>query len=442
MKVYVIGSGLAGLTSALLLAEQGHRVTIISRGIGGLLLSTGTIDVLGWNRDGSPVRSPFGEIDAHIADHPDHPYAAIGVDAVRGGVEWLRRKAPIFSDRDAESNALIPTAVGAVRPTAVVQETMDNSVLEDGMKLVVVGIHQFKDFPAHFIADNLSRSPLVDLEARALTIDLEIREPEADSVASTFARGFDGEAGLSAQRSRDALINALAGQIEPDEIVLLPAILGFNAETFADISHRLGARVGEVPVPPPSVAGRRINDILVQACHDARIDIHYNAAVIGFETDAGRISHLQVQRAGRVTTDHVDAVVYAGGGFESGTLTRDPDGTIVERVFKLPLFSMISTPDDGGAEDIFGTGVRVDEQMRPVDGVNVPVFNNLHCAGSILGGAHPWDEKSGEGIALGSAWAAAHAIGKTASEGEKAPSRVGEKAPSGVGETKESEGAR
>ena len=127
---------------------------------------------------------------------------------------------------------------------------------------------------------------------------------------------------------------------------------------------------------------------------------------------------LKVQRAGRVTTNKVDAVVYAGGGLESGTIQRDSYGDIRERVFDLPL-TFLDAEDaettgvtgsvivDG--KDLFGTGVSVNEDMLPLDG-DRPVYDNLYLAGSIIGGARPWSEKSGEGIALGSAVAATRAI--------------------------------
>ncbi len=62
-------------------------------------------------------------------------------------------------------------------------------------------------------------------------------------------------------------------------------------------------------------------------------------------------------------------------------------------------------------KDIFGCGVKVNGAMLPLaDGT--PVYDNLHCVGSLLGGARAWSEKSGEGIALGSAVAATRALRK------------------------------
>ncbi|WP_353066127.1 FAD-binding protein [Arcanobacterium hippocoleae] len=48
-RILIIGAGLSGMASALMLHEAGHTVTIISRGLGGMLLANGTIDILGWH---------------------------------------------------------------------------------------------------------------------------------------------------------------------------------------------------------------------------------------------------------------------------------------------------------------------------------------------------------------------------------------------------------
>lgn len=416
MRIIVIGSGLAGLTAALRLRDAGHHVDIVTKGWGGLLLSSGTLDVYGWGKDGHPVCDPYAAIADLVAEDPGHPYAAIGVDAVREGIDWLCSTTGLFAK--AGNNVLIPTAIGAVRPTAAVQNTMVPSLMEDGKKFLVVGIRQFRDFPAAFIADNLARSPLAKVETRAVTISLAPRKPEADSTGTTFARAFDGTAGLDGPATRDALIHELRAHVHDGETVLLPAILGFAPDAYQEISAELGVPVGEVPVPPPSIPGRRINDVLIQLCRDKRIDISLNAEVIGFEASGGHVTALQVQRAGRVTTNKVDAVVYAGGGLESGSIQRNSYGEIRERVFDLPLtFLDAEDPETTGVtgsvvvngKDIFGTGVCVNADMLALDG-DAPAYDNLYCAGSIIGGARPWSEKSGEGIALGSAVAATRAI--------------------------------
>ena len=47
--VAVIGAGLAGLVTALRLRRAGARVTLVTKGVGGLQLGHGTIDLLGYD---------------------------------------------------------------------------------------------------------------------------------------------------------------------------------------------------------------------------------------------------------------------------------------------------------------------------------------------------------------------------------------------------------
>jgi glycerol-3-phosphate dehydrogenase subunit B len=83
--VVVIGVGLAGLTAALRLAEQGQRVLVVAKGIGGTHLAPATIDVLGYV-DG-PVESPARALPQFAAAHPDHPYRRLSVEVIRSSLE-------------------------------------------------------------------------------------------------------------------------------------------------------------------------------------------------------------------------------------------------------------------------------------------------------------------------------------------------------------------
>lgn len=415
MRIFVIGAGLAGLSAALQASEQGHDVTVVSRGLGGTLLSTGTLDVYGRSDDGLPVGNPFQVIAELGEANRRHPYAAIGADATKAGIEWLQAAVPDLGYQAGDENVFVATAVGGVRPTLGLPATMAPGALTHGSRVVVAGLSHFKDFPAELIADNLNRSALVDVTARPVVLDVAARDDEADSTATTYAREIDATLDKRHQGTTPALLKALTSlRVDDDEVVLLPAVLGLSSDTIAELRQRSGMTIAEVPVPPPSVPGRRLNDALLQACKDHRVDVQTNAVAVGGDTDRGRISVLHVDRAGRTTTHRVDAIIYAGGGFESGTLHRDAAGVITERVFGLPVFSPDDRPDPEllDDEEILRCGVRVDQAMRPLDASDSVTIENLHCVGSIIGGALPWKEHSGEGIALGSAYAAVRALGQ------------------------------
>ena len=50
-RVVVVGAGLAGLVAGVRLAQLGAEVSVVSKGSGGLRLSTGTVDVMGYAPD-------------------------------------------------------------------------------------------------------------------------------------------------------------------------------------------------------------------------------------------------------------------------------------------------------------------------------------------------------------------------------------------------------
>ena len=55
--VVVIGAGLAGLAAAIKAADAGLSVTLITKGVGGIQLGTGTVDILGYRPE--PVEAPL-----------------------------------------------------------------------------------------------------------------------------------------------------------------------------------------------------------------------------------------------------------------------------------------------------------------------------------------------------------------------------------------------
>ena len=83
----VIGSGLAGLTAALRLAKGGKTVSLISKGPGGLQLSQGTFDILGYSPDrvsdplDAPARPRWPLDPEAAAANPTHAFGRKGAKA-------------------------------------------------------------------------------------------------------------------------------------------------------------------------------------------------------------------------------------------------------------------------------------------------------------------------------------------------------------------------
>ena len=65
LDLLVIGAGLSGLTAAHTAAKAGLKVHVITKGLGALHWSAGTIDLFGYSADehNLPVRRPLEAID-------------------------------------------------------------------------------------------------------------------------------------------------------------------------------------------------------------------------------------------------------------------------------------------------------------------------------------------------------------------------------------------
>ena len=130
-----------------------------------------------------------------------------------------------------------------------------------------------------------------------------------------------------------------------------------------------------------------------------------NGRAVGLDEVDGRITGVRVAVAGATKSVAADYVIYAGGGLDSGAIELDSYRRLIDQAFGLP----IDTPEEilhgdylGAPQPLFATGVVVDREMRPLDGTS-PVYPNLFAVGGMLAGAYRPKEKSGEGIALGSA---------------------------------------
>ena len=410
--VIVIGAGLAGLTAALRLAEQDQRVLVIAKGAGATHLAPSVIDVLGYAGD-ERVESPQAALAGFARSNPAHPYAHVAADRIAESLDWLTKRVPELGYQGRlEENWLLPTAVGVPKPSALVPETMVDGDLRGGGRFVFVGLRGLKDFHASYLADNLARS---ELPARVSTRTIELDPPlgrNSDPGSVGFARRFEE------REFRYWIMQALAGRLEPDERVGFPAVLGLEngGEVWRDLEGRLGRRVFEVPLLPPSVPGIRLYNALTGALRRAGARIVLGDRVSGSGTVGGLVAEVNAQSASRPVAYRASAFVLATGGFASAGLELDSHGAVRETVFGLPVAGMpeagkpLFSPRYFDTQPVSGAGIAVDALLRPIDKGGRVVHENLYAAGAILAGAVPWREHSGNGISLATGYAAATAI--------------------------------
>ena len=408
--VVVIGAGVAGLTAATRLAQSGARVCVLAKGVGSTHLAPGLVDVLGY--DPERVTSPAEALPAFVEAHPDHPYAAIGVEGIAASLEWFSgivEAGPHPSYRyvgDLSRNHVLPTALGAKRPSALVPETFAHGELvarrgDSSGPICVVGIRVLRDFHASLCAANLQRDGVA---ARGVQLELDVGRAEANSLG--LARSMDDH------RFRASFAAQVLPLLHADERVGVPAILGLRDphKAWSELESRLGHAVFEIPTLPPSAPGIRVYDALRAGLRAAGGRLVIGAGVVEVEREGDRVTAVRAHTSGH---DHVYGarwVVLAAGGFASGAIELGSDWQARDTVMGLPLRGVPGEGEPRYGGDYFGSqpmarvGIAVDSSLLAEGTSNVLV------AGSALPGAEPWREGSGEGIALSSGLHAARTV--------------------------------
>jgi glycerol-3-phosphate dehydrogenase subunit B len=411
--VVVIGAGTAGLTAGALLAEGGARVCVVAKGVGSTHLAPGTVDVLGYAP--GRVTEPELALGDFVAAHPDHPYALLGHDALAPALQWFAERVeagPHPGYRyvgSLERNHLLPTAVGALRPSALVPETMAPGDVSDGGAICVAGPRALRDFHGALCAANLGQA---GVEARAVEVELEV--DRADANALGLARRFDDAA------FRAAFAGRLASRLAGAQRVGVPAFLGLRDPhgAWAELQERLDLPVFEIPTLPPSVPGMRLFEILRAALRAAGGRLVLGSPITSAERDGSRVVSVRAQAAGHDVRYLARWVVLATGGFASGAIELGSDWIARDTVLGLPLRGAPGprearfVPEYLAEQPMARAGVAVDANLRAEGAENVLV------AGASLPGAASWREGSGEGIALASGHRVAQLV--LAEEGTKA----------------------
>jgi glycerol-3-phosphate dehydrogenase subunit B len=400
--VVVIGAGTAGLVAATRLAEAGADVCVVAKGVGSTHLAPGTIDVLGYAPE--RVDSPLAAIAELAAARPDHPYALLGTAVLGEATGWFiataaRGALPGYNYVGSlERNLLLPTAVGALKPSALVPESFAAGDARQLRRLAVVGTPLLRDFHASLCAENLQATGI-----DATPVSIEIEADRADASTLGLARRFDDPAWRAAFSAR------LAPLIKAADQVALPAMLGLEDPhaVLTELEARLGRRLFEIPTLPPSVAGMRLFEILRQALLSAGGRLAFGAGVVSHLREGERVISVDTATAGSNTTFEAQAFVLASGGFHSGALTLDSHWQGHEQLLGLPLHGVPAAgaqrfvPSYFDEQPLARAGVAVDSDLRATGTTNVFV------AGASLPGSVSWREGSGEGIALASGYRAA-----------------------------------
>ncbi len=409
----IIGAGLAGLMAGIHAAQQGLRPRIIATGFGATHWTAGTMDVLGYlPGDPNPVRHPFQAVPQLLTQRPQHPYGLVGVPALRQALQHFQDLTatlglPYHSGPDPQANLLLPSPVGAARPTYLAPAAQLAGEMTRDKPYLIVGFRGLRDFYPTLMAENLTKQ---GHQARAIFLPLDLITPHQDNTPLHLAQALDQEA-VAMQLAR-----ALKPHIQPGERVGLPAILGLDRhqQVWDLMQEVLAAPVFEIPTLPPSVPGIRLTRALRRHLEeDWHIPIDLGMTVMDFHAQGARVQWVRTRASARPLKHRAQRFLLATGGFLGGGFASDAAGRAWETVFQLPLTipqdrNHWFRPDFLAAEGhpIFRGGLRADARMRALDATGQVVYENVHLAGNLFTDCDPLAERSLEGVALVTAWAA------------------------------------
>jgi glycerol-3-phosphate dehydrogenase subunit B len=132
---------------------------------------------------------------------------------------------------------------------------------------------------------------------------------------------------------------------------------------------------------------------------------------------AGQVQWVESKTSARPLKNQAKAFLLATGGIMGGGLISDHLGRVWEVVFDLPLTVPQQRSEwfrpaflDPQGHPVFDGGVRVNRSFQPVDAAGKPLYANLWAAGDLLANDNPILQRSMEGSAIATGFAAARAI--------------------------------
>lgn len=396
LDVIVIGGGLAGLMSAAVASSRGQKVAVLTYGSGSLPLASGAIDFL----DAKAPDAAIKNLPAH------HPYQKIGLKNIDAAAKF-------FCDITAQANlpyngrlsAQIPivTAVGTLKYSCLVPESMDASRLVDKKKIFVVEIKGLKDFYAAMIADNLKKY-FPDKTFATAQLDLKLLGGRDITCMDAAQILTDKEQQLANELKA---LNAT-----DDDEIIIPPILGVLGNFSRDmIKTQLRAEIIETTCLPPSPPGIRLQRAFIKYLQKSGVKIFENSKVVRGVVDGKKVTGVVVENVVREKVFPARKVILATGGFYSGGITMRDFDNPKEPIFDLPVFFPTGAENwsnqnlfDDKPQGFSMTGMLTNENLNPIDENGKVIYENLHVVGANLGGVDKIFERSMGGIAIASAY--------------------------------------
>ena len=405
VEILVVGAGLAGLVTAWQLASRGRQVRVITMGWGATHWGTGCIDLLGKHPDGhaTNVDNPKEAIEVLIETESNHPYSLAGMDATQRAVSEfldLCEQAGYPLKGSLEKNWLLPTALGVARPTCLAPETMIAGDLRMNDSMLILGLEGYHDFYPTLISDNLTAQ---GVQADGIMLSLPSLKNRKLITSRTLAELCDHHELI------DEICKAVKNHLNGVKRIGLPAVLGlrYARKNQQKMEARLGVPVFEIPTLPPSIAGMRLHNLLVNKIQSLHGVILNGMEVCGAVYDANRIIGINTKAAQRILRHGAKSFVLATGGILGGGVRTDNHGYAQDTALGMPIDI---SPDRAAwharefthpnGHSIHRAGFKISQDFRLVPAHSTKALDNAFAVGSAIGGYDGIPERSLEGVAL------------------------------------------
>jgi glycerol-3-phosphate dehydrogenase subunit B len=422
---------MAAVSAALAAKSQGSDVTVIAGRPGATAMASGAWDIatddprnIYLERD---QLLPPKEVISNISEScPEHPYSILG-NAIKGKsvFETIETSLKALTDHMPrrphgsinEVMALL-TPIGSIKYTALSDAAHSGGNLFNWRKvnLLIAGIPGLAGFPLSIIYKVLT-TIILGLNSRIINT-VKSAWINIEGVPQHSLSPFALAQRLEDDSAMDSFIESLKVQVKETKSshVLLPPVMGIekNSELMDRLNSEVGAVCFESLATVPSVPGLRRHRAMESILKKINVTV-LPGVVRGYVSSGKKITELILDGG---DADHVfdfDKVILASGRFIGGGIVKSDD--IKEAVFGLPVFAGDTPVTDAfvgnlvqrkylGDHDLFKVGIHIDQVMRPLNRWEEPVFENLHAAGSLLGGYGAASDGSGTGVALLSGWVA------------------------------------
>ena len=386
----IIGGGLSGLTAAIVLAEAGQKVTVVSAGQSSLHFGSGSFGLLGYNVKGQEVGNPLEAVSSLSENHPYNKVGAENISGLAKEAKALLNRSGISTTGSEKANHYRLSPIGLAIPAWLSLEDMETLTSADELKDKKVTK-----------AGAICSYKTIQLEE----FDFARKSP-TEMRASNLAKVIHDN-GIT-----DKLAQAINNVVDDADIVLLPAIIGLKNSSLSEkLREKVKANIKFIATMPPSVPGIRTLELLRQRLYELGGSILMGDKAIEGRFENGKLVEIKTEH---LTEDSLtaDNFILATGSFMNKGLISDYTH-VYEPVFGLDV-DAAADRNDWYVENVFNAqpymnfGVTTDAKLHAVkDGKTI---ENLFVIGSILSGHNNIKLADGEGVSLLTALHAAKQI--------------------------------